>query len=404
MLKVGLVLVPIMGAVLSVALGLSGGGSGETARTFYADVHPILTAKCAPCHQPNSSGPFSLLTYSDVRRRSSLVWEKSLTRDMPPCYANSDFGDFCWASPITDQEAIVIQEWVRQGMVEGPAPEGGVDLVERPWADREYDLNLQSPAIEIPDFRIAYWQAIPIELPAGARFIRGFNILPTTPEAVRSAVVGYIHKDKIPTEGTWETNGDLSAHVDGLIGGWGDSYYPWQIPADYRMEIPADSVLVVQMLYQPTGKPEDGGFEIALELGRETAKPVRYIQLGIEVFTAPENRYLELWSDYVLDRNSVILGVVPEARLIAVAAGLSVNGPGVKGDYYRTARWDPYWLGNYQLREPLRVPAGTALEAYFAYDNMPHGPSNEDRDPIPIFSGPGLEDEVFRMFVLVGDD
>lgn len=400
----GLVAIPLLGAMLSVGYGLLDSGRGETVRTFNADIRPILEAKCAPCHQPNSSGPFPLVTYTDVRRRSSLVWEKSLTRDMPPCYAMSDFGEFCWSTPISDDEAVIIQEWVRQGMVEGPHASGTADFSQT-FRLSDYDVSAVSPNVDIPDFRIPYWQAVVVELPDGApRNLAAFDIVPKTPEAFRSAVVGYISRERLDGRKIWETTGDLSAHVDGLIGGWGHAYLHWQLPDAYRLELPEDSVLVVQVQYQPTGKPEDGGFEIRLKGASPRAKKARYIQMGVEVFVAPQNRYLELWDDYVLERDASILGVIPEARLYAVAAHLKIDGPGVQGDYYRTVRWDPYWLGNYQVREPVRVRAGTRLEAYFAYDNMPHGPLNEDRDPVPVYSGTSLEEEVFRMFVLVSDE
>ena len=40
--------------------------------TFTKDVAPILWTRCAPCHRPGEIGPFSLLTYDDVKRRATL--------------------------------------------------------------------------------------------------------------------------------------------------------------------------------------------------------------------------------------------------------------------------------------------------------------------------------------------
>src|ERR1700687_2341629 len=41
--------------------------------TFNADIAPIVLARCAPCHRPGAIGPFSLITYDDVRRRAAQI-------------------------------------------------------------------------------------------------------------------------------------------------------------------------------------------------------------------------------------------------------------------------------------------------------------------------------------------
>ena len=41
--------------------------------TFNRDIAPVVHARCSPCHRPGQIGPFSLLTYEDVRGRSQQV-------------------------------------------------------------------------------------------------------------------------------------------------------------------------------------------------------------------------------------------------------------------------------------------------------------------------------------------
>ena len=47
-------------------LAISAGRTAAQDITYYKDIKPLVEAKCASCHKPGDSGPFSLLTYEDV--------------------------------------------------------------------------------------------------------------------------------------------------------------------------------------------------------------------------------------------------------------------------------------------------------------------------------------------------
>jgi hypothetical protein len=52
--------------------------------TFHNHIAPILLEYCAPCHRPGQSGPFSLLTYEDARKRAVQIAAVTRRRYMPP--------------------------------------------------------------------------------------------------------------------------------------------------------------------------------------------------------------------------------------------------------------------------------------------------------------------------------
>src|SRR5262245_39657901 len=61
--------------------------SGEVATsdlTFHKDIAPIIYRHCSPCHHPGEAAPFSLLNYSDVRKRARQIAEVTGRRIMPP--------------------------------------------------------------------------------------------------------------------------------------------------------------------------------------------------------------------------------------------------------------------------------------------------------------------------------
>ena len=56
--------------------------------TYSEDVAPLLADRCAMCHHPGGSAPFSLLTYADAKRHAAQIAEVTAERYMPPWKAD----------------------------------------------------------------------------------------------------------------------------------------------------------------------------------------------------------------------------------------------------------------------------------------------------------------------------
>jgi hypothetical protein len=52
--------------------------------TFNKDIAPIVFNHCSTCHRQGQSGPFELLSYSDVKRHAKQIAELTERRIMPP--------------------------------------------------------------------------------------------------------------------------------------------------------------------------------------------------------------------------------------------------------------------------------------------------------------------------------
>ena len=72
--------------------------------TFHRDVAPILNSNCSSCHRPGEAAPFSLLTYSDAKRRSSQIAEVNRRRFMPPWLPEQSHEVFIGARRLTDAQ------------------------------------------------------------------------------------------------------------------------------------------------------------------------------------------------------------------------------------------------------------------------------------------------------------
>jgi hypothetical protein len=73
-----------LGVLVASAAAQAAAQQPARALTFAADVAPIVRARCAGCHAPGQAGPFALLGYDDVAKRSRVIADVVARRVMPP--------------------------------------------------------------------------------------------------------------------------------------------------------------------------------------------------------------------------------------------------------------------------------------------------------------------------------
>ena len=68
----------LVGVVVPLLVRPTAGAGSQTQNsqaliTFNRDIAPILFHSCAACHRAGEAAPFSLLTYSDVKRHARQI-------------------------------------------------------------------------------------------------------------------------------------------------------------------------------------------------------------------------------------------------------------------------------------------------------------------------------------------
>src|SRR5262249_11948473 len=87
--------------------------------TFHKNVEAIFQKHCQDCHRPGEIGPFSMLSYDQVRPWAKAIKEDVLSKKMPPWPADPHFGKFSNDRTLTKAEIETIVAWV-----DAKAPEG----------------------------------------------------------------------------------------------------------------------------------------------------------------------------------------------------------------------------------------------------------------------------------------
>src|SRR5436853_1341713 len=108
---ISLVIIPALGLLL-----ISASPPAPTkAPTFNKDIAPILYANCVTCHRPGEVAPMSLLTFTDVRPWARDIKSKVTAHEMPPWYADPQFGDFTNKPGLTPAQIATIAAWSDAG-------------------------------------------------------------------------------------------------------------------------------------------------------------------------------------------------------------------------------------------------------------------------------------------------
>jgi hypothetical protein len=186
-----------------------------------------------------------------------------------------------------------------------------------------------------------------------------------------------------------------------VLATWAPGYPAW-FPRMASMDVTAKN-LAVQVLYQPTGKPEDAGLEIAFYFTNEPASKARWVSRTRAEYTIPPEGTPTLTETVEIEEDSLLFGLYPEARLfcsqVVVNLILPEGGRKIALGLYK---WNPYWVGSYLFPTPIGLPKGSRLRAEFTYDNGKHSGRNEGRTPVPVKFGNAADREMLGIAFLIG--
>ena len=399
-------------AVLLSVLPGSGAAQPRSPVSFSRDVAPIIFDRCAVCHRPGNIGPFSLLTYADVRQHATQIVDVTSRRVMPPWQPDPEVNEFIGQRVLSDAEIRLIADWVRDGAVEGdPADLPPLPQWHEGWELGEPDLVVSMPSpytltaagpdvfrtfvLPIPTTEVRYVQAIEFR-PGNLRAVHHVNIGVDRTRSSRrldvaDAEPGYV--------------GDMvqdAAYPPGQLLGWTPGQHPRPSPDGAAWRLEPGSDLVAQLHMQPTGKPELVQVSAGLFFtDEEPSRTPLGLRLGSETIDIrPGDPEYVIDDSYVLPVDVEVLAVQPHAHDVARRMTASATLPdGTNLPLISIDRWDFRWQDVYRYVEPLELPAGTTISMQYVYDNSEANVRNPFHPPRRIVWGQNTTDEMGDLWV-----
>ncbi len=378
--------------------------------TFAGDVASIVFNNCASCHRPGEAAPFSLITYSDVRKHGKQIARVTGEKFMPPWHAESGHIDFLHPRILTDRQIKTLSAWYEAGMPEGDAakcpkipefPEGWQlgkpDLIVK--MDRPYKLYADGKDI-YRNF------VFPLNLKED-KWIKAIEFRPSARSAVHHAlfyldVTGAARKlDEADPESGYK-GGDPASRGFKPVGGWALGSNVRALPDGLAYAYPKEADLVVQTHFHPTGKEEDEVSTIGLYFAD---KPPRQTFVGIQLppvfgeisgmdIPAGETNYL-VKSSFTLPVDVEAFAVGAHAHYLGKVMTMTATFPdGHEKILLRIPDWDFAWQEQYAFQNRIPLVTGTRIDVEMSYDNSAGNPKNPTSPPVRVKWGPKSTDEM----------
>ena len=422
--------------------------------TFTKDVAPIVYKHCAQCHRPGEVAPMSLLSYEDVRPWARAIKSKVVSREMPPWGADDQGLKMRNDPSLSKSQIETIAAWVDAG-----APRGSdADLPSAPkfsegWTvGREPDMVLEMPVeFDIPaegELGVQmFYSKIPFE---EDRFAEILELRPGNRAVVHHAGLFVVD---IP-EGTNLVNGRLLDKDGKVIADRGTAGLPntqgMGLPGASKLlswvpgrgvdthrpnvgkRLPAGKYLNWQVHYNPIGKPEKDRTRLGIwfnkvpvtheVLIRQAGDPLATNRRGLSLYRA-EGKEIEYTADEGSTRrrgetpnippyveNWELIGITPVTEpitLYAMSPHMHLRGKSLKWIVtwpdgrdqviLNVPRFDFNWQFNYELEQPLRLPAGSKITGIGVYDNSPKNRWNPAPN-LPVYWSEQSWDEMYQAF------
>ena len=365
--------------------------------TWSKQVAPLIARLCRQCHRQGDVAPFPLETYEDARKRARQIAEVTARRFMPPWKASQPVGVFRHERRLTTSEIATFARWAALG-----APRGG------DWANTHAPPSPPPPDLvatmpqpfEIPAEGPDLYQclAIPVSLTQN-RWVRAVDFRPGNRRVVHHAII-FAGKPEKPSYPCFGAPGFLPARG---LGGWSPGNRLSEFPAGTAALLPAGSQIVLQIHYHPSGRIEHDQSSVALYFA--DARPARTlmdIALGTNDIDIPAgNARYQVRDHFTVPVDVELLGVIPHMHYVGQAIrGIATTPQGVRL-LIQIDDWDFNWQDRYWYSKPIRLPAGTRLEATFTYNNSSTNIRNPSSPPKRVTWGFGVTDEMAGLHLQV---
>ncbi len=376
--------------------------------TFSDHIAPILNSNCVECHNPGGIGPFSLLSYTEVKKRARQIAEVTESRFMPPWKADPHYGPaIVGERRLTENQIRLVQTWYETGQ----APGTGKQVIDWETLSGAWELgtpdlilNMDTPFLLQAD-GLDIYRNIVIPLPIEEkRFVRAVEFQPNARLAIH-------HTQIVVDTSTWSRDKDVKEDGPGFEGmslgkaenpsgyfvGWTPGQIPFEAIDGAPVVLEPGSDLVLRLHLSPTGRQERIQPQIGLYFTNDhPTKTIDNIQIStLEIdIPAGEPSYV-IEESFVLPISVEVLGVFPHVHYLGKDLKVFAMLPsGEEQPLLRIPDWDFYWQRSYHFEEPIPLPAESEIVMRYEYDNSASNIHNPFDPPKRTIIGWNSTDEM----------
>ena len=407
--------------------------------TFSEDIAPVIFKNCSPCHHHEGAGPFSLLTYKEVLKKTKTILKVTQSHYMPPWPADASYSHFIGERVLNENEIELIKRWIENDCPPGDSlhlppkpifPQGSMlgkpDLV----------VKMREPFLIKGDNKDRFMVIkIPYEI-ANDTFIRAIEFVPGNRKLLHHMnghLIGYDeNKKKNIFEGPDFVNRDSAGTLEqsykaiNLLND--DGSYPELIPSvsNYLpgVESPVypdgigggvlkkkGAFLMRDVHYGPSPvDAQDQSYFNIFFTDKPPVRPTMETQLGtlgisdiVPPLVIPADSIKTFITRAVIQNDISLITINPHMHLLGKsfwAYGIKPDGDTIR--LIRIPKWDFRWQYFYTFPKMLKIPRGTTITVVGVYDNTKGNPNNPYFPPREISGRDGsmkTTDEMFQFIM-----
>jgi Tfp pilus assembly protein PilF len=385
--------------------------------TFNRDIAPMVFNICAKCHRPGEAGPFSLLSYDDVKSHARQIVSVTERRFMPPWLPAP--GDFAFADELklSGEQIALFREWYEAGEPRGDAK----DLPPPPkftegWQLGKPDLILQaSKPFPLPaKGSDQYWNFVFRAPVAEPRWVRAVEIRPGNKRLVHHANLLVDRSESARREEPGPGDGFAGMELqiesesfdpDGHFLFWKPGALVRPEPGTMALRLDAGDDLVLNTHLQPSGKMESIQPSVGLYFTQQAATefPVLLqLECDNKLNIPPGDTQFVVSDEFTLPVDVELLAIYPHAHYLGkdlLAIARMPNGE--QKTLIHIPHWDLNWQAVYRYAQPVKLASGTTIVMRYTYDNSSGNAANPNDPPKRVVAGNRASDEMAHLWLQV---
>lgn len=425
-----------VGDAAPVTAGDAGGATAEASApvigdsvTYYKDIKPFMDAKCVRCHVDGTVAPFSLDTFEKAKQHAEFSRAAINAGTMPPWQFADGCNDYRGNYSLSAQEKALFNAWVEQGAPAGDASKPGAKLDIGELGLSRVDVTLKMPEPYTSQLEPDEYRCFPVAWPekyTSTTYMTGFRAVPGNPGVVHHVEVYHVGPGEAQQAFARDEADPGPGYTcfggpglgNGTVGGWAPGSPGYDYPANVGIEIPAGSVMVIQIHYntQSVGQAEPDQTTVEFKVDDQA------VAGGYDFWTNP------LWTfggmpipaddadvgfNWTADPTSLSGG----RPIFIYTASLHMHNLGTTGFMYvkrpdgsrqcvlKIDDWDFHWQGGVRLQQPIPMNPGDTIELECRYDNSAQNqPVYQGRQQTPrdVNWGENTTDEMCLGILLWG--
>lgn len=401
-----------------------------TGPTYYADIKPLVDARCAGCHYQGGIAPFALETYADVSTHAGVAKLAIDDGLMPPWPPDDQCNQYLGDRSLSADEKALFQQWIDAGTPAGDPADEGAPLPDNSPRMSRVDATLPMAEPYTPTISPDDYRCFLIPWPSDyttTKYVTGFRAVPGNDKVVHHVIAFLATPDQV------QTYRDLDAAEAGpgytcfggtggpareWLGGWAPGSLGADLPDGVGIAVQPGSMVILQVHYNliaPDPDPDQTSIELKVDdtvTQEATVQPwanPNWLSGDNMLIPAGDSDVEHNWQlDPTLlsgGKSLTIHTVGLHMHRLGHTARLSIERADGSSDcLLDIGNWDFDWQGSYALKTPVQIDSGDALRLECHWDNSPENQpivGGSPQVPRDVTWGEGTSDEMCLGIALI---